>query len=179
MRRAAVVCGALGVAVLALWLFGARGSRDEAPPEETGPPVRDVRVEQQDGLTVLLGTDFDTGYLSPGGDPGRDLELVRGIWTAAVLLVKDYRDRPLADNRDFTALLQGNNPHRVAWIRPGHPAVNADGELVDRWGSPLFFHRESSRATGIRSAGPDRVMWTDDDLFLEGEAEGGAPGGFR
>ncbi len=179
MKRAAVVSGALGVAVLAFWLFGAGGGRDEAPPEEANPPVRDVRVEQQDGLTVLLGTDFDAGYLSPGGDPARDLELVREIWTAAVLLVKDYRDRPLADNRDFTAFLQGNNPHRVAWIRPGHPAVNAGGELVDRWGSPLFFHRESSRATGIRSAGPDRVMWTEDDVIVEGEAEGETSGGAR
>ncbi|MBC7855099.1 MAG: hypothetical protein IAF94_16840, partial [Pirellulaceae bacterium] len=77
---------------------------------------------------------------------------------------KDYDRFPLADNADFTAFLQGKNPHRVAWIRPGHPAVNASHQLTDRWGRPLFFHRESSRRTALRSAGPDRILWTSDDV---------------
>jgi hypothetical protein len=49
-------------------------------------------------------------------------------------------------------------------IPRGHPAINPDGELCDRWGTPYFFHSESRRRTTIRSAGPDRQMWTADDV---------------
>ena len=42
--------------------------------------------------------------------------------------------------------------------------MSGNGELLDRWDSPLFFHRESSRTTTFRSAGPDRRLWTDDDV---------------
>jgi hypothetical protein len=36
--------------------------------------------------------------------------------------------------------------------------------LLDRWEMPVFFHKESSRRTSLRSAGPDRKMWTADDI---------------
>jgi hypothetical protein len=42
--------------------------------------------------------------------------------------------------------------------------INARGELVDYWGTPFFFHQLSGTEMEIRSAGPDRVMWTVDDL---------------
>lgn len=155
---------------VALFLWSQRGADPPPASGEVAGPSSDPapRAEEADGLTVLRGTAFDQAYLDPAHDARRDLELVRGIWLDAMLLVKDHDRFPLAENRDFTAFLQGGNPHRVAWIRPGHPAVNPSGELVDRWGTALFFHRESSRSTGLRSAGPDRELWTEDDVALEG-----------
>jgi hypothetical protein len=41
--------------------------------------------------------------------------------------------------------------------------VNAAGELTDRWGTPFFFHQVSKAQMEVRSAGPDRRMWTADD----------------
>jgi hypothetical protein len=35
---------------------------------------------------------------------------------------------------------------------------------VDRWGTPLYFHAISRDRLEVRSAGPDKVMWTEDDV---------------
>lgn len=154
----------------------------EAPPASAHGPAGSAaeddspalpQVAEEDGLTVLRGTDFDLHYLSPERGALDDLRLVEGLWQDAMLLIKDFDSLPLAENRDFVALWQGANSHRVAWIPPGHAAVSADGELLDRWGAPLFFHRESSRATTLRSAGPDGVLWTADDVVLEAAGAAG------
>jgi hypothetical protein len=42
--------------------------------------------------------------------------------------------------------------------------VNGQGQLIDNWGTPFFFHSLSRNEMEIRSAGPDRRMWTTDDL---------------
>ena len=55
---------------------------------------------------------------------------------------------------------------RLAVIPPGHRAIDRNGELCDRWGTPFFFHAESATHMEIRSAGPDKKMWTDDDVAL-------------
>jgi len=68
------------------------------------------------------------------------------------------------DNRAFVNALTGNNPQRLAFIDRNHPAINLQGELVDRWGAPFFFHLESRDSLQVRSAGPDRELYTADDL---------------
>ena len=73
---------------------------------------------------------------------------------------------PVGSNAEITAALTGRNKLRYAAIPPGHPAINAAGELCDRWGTPFFFHAESGARMGIRSAGPDKKMWTADDVVL-------------
>jgi len=39
--------------------------------------------------------------------------------------------------------------------------------LVDAWGTPYFFHQLAAMEMEIRSAGPDKVMWTADDLVIK------------
>jgi hypothetical protein len=62
-------------------------------------------------------------------------------------------------------------------VAPGAPYINAAGQFIDRWQTPLFFHAIDHRRLDIRSAGPDCEMWTADDLhrcydgqFVIGEA---------
>jgi hypothetical protein len=56
----------------------------------------------------------------------------------------------------------------VKFIRPDSGLrINEKGELVDAWGTPFFFHQLSGSEMEIRSAGPDKVMWTDDDLVTK------------
>jgi hypothetical protein len=45
--------------------------------------------------------------------------------------------------------------------------INKHGELVDPWGTAYFFHQLSGKETEIRSAGPDKILWTADDLVTE------------
>ncbi len=78
---------------------------------------------------------------------------------------RDHASRPLGLNREFTAALIERNEYGLALLPADHPAINADGELTDRWGSPYQFHPLSSDQVEIRSAGPDRQLYTGDDLI--------------
>lgn len=73
---------------------------------------------------------------------------------------------PVGENVDITAALTGRNALRLPVVRRDHPAINAAGELCDRWGTPFFFHQLSGYAMEVRSAGPDRRLHTADDVVL-------------
>lgn len=68
-------------------------------------------------------------------------------------------------NAEIVRSLRGKNARKFAVLPSDLPEINADGELVDRWGTPYFFHPISRRLIEIRSAGPDRKLWTEDDVF--------------
>ncbi len=84
------------------------------------------------------------------------------------LSLRDYRtimgENPTGTNAEIAQALNGGNPKQARLLQQGL-TQNADGELVDRWGTPYFFHQLSKDQMQIRSAGPDRQMWTDDDIF--------------
>ncbi len=75
-----------------------------------------------------------------------------------------FGENPVGTNPEITASLQGNNSKHINFLREDGNRVNSNGELVDVWGTPYFFHQLSAQEMEIRSAGPDRVMYTGDDL---------------
>ena len=89
-----------------------------------------------------------------------------------VLLLEEYRRAfgamPLGElNEEIVRRLQGENPKGLIVLPQEHPNLSPAGELLDRWGTPYRFHPESAWLTTVRSAGPDREMWTADDLVSE------------
>jgi hypothetical protein len=74
------------------------------------------------------------------------------------------------DNATFVNALTGNNPGHLAFISRDHPAIDAQGRLLDRWGEPFFFHLLGREELEIRSAGPDRELYTPDDLLTASPA---------
>ena len=70
-------------------------------------------------------------------------------------------------NDEIVRRLQGENPKGIAVLPKTHPSISADGELLDRWGTPYRFHPESAWHMTVRSAGPDKKMWTSDDQLSE------------
>ena len=97
--------------------------------------------------------------------PATVLENMRAVF-------RQYNQRfggnPVGSNREITATLGGQNPQQAVFINPEDGArVNGRGELVDNWDTPYFFHQLSRTEMEIRSAGPDRKMWTSDDLVLK------------
>ncbi len=100
---------------------------------------------------------------APGGTAQRDVEVLRGMVGQLLLVVKEPNRPPLGINEDFARALTGANKANLIVIPPGHPAV-AGGKIVDRWGSPYFFHPRAASAIDIRSAGPDRKLFTEDDI---------------
>jgi hypothetical protein len=86
--------------------------------------------------------------------------------------IRDYASmfsgNPVGTNPEITAALNGQNPRQANFINPGAGMrINGKGELVDAWGTPYFFHQLSGTEMQIRSAGPDKTMWTADDLMVK------------
>ena len=85
--------------------------------------------------------------------------------------VKEYGNtfggNPVGLNTEITAALAGENPKHINFIdKSAGMQINGAGELVDPWGTPYFFHQLSGSDMEIHSAGPDRIMWTADDLVV-------------
>lgn len=79
-----------------------------------------------------------------------------------------FGGNPVGTNPEITAALNGNNPKGANFIKPeAGMRINEQGELIDPWGTPYFFHALSGTSMEIHSAGPDRVMWTADDLVVK------------
>jgi hypothetical protein len=83
--------------------------------------------------------------------------------------VRQYGDmfggNPVGNNVEITAALAGANPKHINFLNAeAGMRVNENGEMVDPWGTPYFFHQLSGHEMEIRSAGEDRKMWTPDDL---------------
>jgi hypothetical protein len=83
--------------------------------------------------------------------------------------LRDFRtlmaQNPVGTNAEITQALRGGNP-KGAQLAPDGVRLNGDGEMVDRWGTPYFFHQLSATSMEIHSAGPDKQMGTDDDIVL-------------
>jgi hypothetical protein len=75
-------------------------------------------------------------------------------------------ENPIGSNIEITAALLGNNPKQLKLEVPAGSRINPDGAMCDRWGTPYFFHQISATEMEIRSAGPDRIMWTGDDSHM-------------
>ena len=83
--------------------------------------------------------------------------------------LRDYRlafhQNPVGNNKEITRTLSGKNSRGVRYLA-ADAHINDNGQLTDRWDQPVFFHQISAAIMEVRSAGPDRVMWTADDEVL-------------
>lgn len=101
---------------------------------------------------------------SPESSPPQDLQIVNDFME---LYRKAFGGNPTGLNEDIIAAMTGtageNQPGRV--FPPNSNAIR-NGQLVDRWGTPYWFHSVTSTRTEIRSAGPDKNLFTPDDVVL-------------
>jgi hypothetical protein len=94
--------------------------------------------------------------------------IVQNARRAIIQYAQVYGGNPVGVNSEITAALMGDNPKHINFITPDSGLrVNDQGEMVDAWGTPLFFHQISGHEMEIHSAGPDRKMWTFDDLVTK------------
>ena len=98
---------------------------------------------------------------------------IRADLDKAKLLIQQYRstlgENPVGTNAEIMKALNGGNPSRIRIEPDGSDgaSLNGEGELVDRYGNPYFFHQISGQEMEIRSAGPDGKMWTSDDVIIK------------
>ncbi|HEX8280761.1 MAG TPA: hypothetical protein VF551_05255 [Chthoniobacterales bacterium] len=86
------------------------------------------------------------------------------------LMIRDYRslagENPVGTNAEIMSAVMGGNPKQAKLGPPEGMQLNEKGELIDRWGTPYFFHQLSRDHMEIRSAAADKVMWTEDDAVV-------------
>ncbi len=121
----------------------------------------------------LLGEIILREYANTNLSPENDLTLMSRLMDNSLLLLKSAANRPLSANEDWADFLRGRNSARERFLPDNHIILSADGKLVDRWGTPLFFHALGGGRYELRSAGPDKKLWTADDLHRK------ADGSFR
>lgn len=90
--------------------------------------------------------------------------ILENVRTTIRQYASEFGENPVGTNPEITSALQGDNPKHINFLKQDGSRVNAKGELVDAWGTPYFFHQISGREMEIRSAGPDRIMYTGDDF---------------
>jgi hypothetical protein len=143
-------------------------------------------------LVISSGTQKNSGTVSPpasGANPAAEnlaagagelpppppvatnvppMIILQNARRAIVQYAQVYGGNPIGTNPEITATLLGDNPKHINFISPDAGLrVNEQGEMLDAWGTPLFFHQLSGHEMEIRSAGQDRKMWTFDDLVLK------------
>ena len=150
------------------------------------PPETANRAIAPDAVAAAHWTETSTGPvpskakragLAAAAEPPSGPEVAPGLTPVTVLenmraAFRQYSSRfggnPVGINREITAALNGKNPQQVVFIEPEDGMrINARGELIDNWGTPYFFHQVSATKMEIHSAGPDKRMWTADDLVIE------------
>ena len=131
-----------------------------APPRHGNPNP----PAPADAAIVDAPSQLADNLNAPTGDVHADLRQLHEIFVAYRGAV--HAENPVGDNVDITEVLTGRNALGFAFIPKNNPAINANGELCDRWGVPYFFHQLSGEEMEIRSAGPDHKMWTADDEVL-------------
>lgn len=131
------------------------------PPASPSPPAKTSHPSP--ALPPLEISDLARDLNSHATDIRADLNTLGVVIDT---FRSNARANPTGTNAEITAILTGKNAFRLALIPPAHTAINARGELCDRWGRPFFFHQVSGTHMEIRSAGPDRKMWTTDDTLF-------------
>lgn len=161
--RYAVTAAALVLA----WLLWRNRSIDSDRPNPASPAsAPQSKIENRKSkIPRVDATELVHDLNAPGGTANADLRIVADL--LATYRSNFLRDgNPAGNNAEITSALRGENRLRLVFIPPNHPALNAAGELCDRWGTPYFFHAESGTRMEIRSAGPDRKHHTIDDVVL-------------
>lgn len=169
-RFATALAVGLGVVVWLYWPQERPAVRNvpqdrAAAADDASAEVSDGRVSSTIRKLELTPSAREIGTMlhAESGSGDEDNDIVNNLFY-------DFRKyfqqgNPVGMNEDITAALLGDNPQGLAFLPPDHPAIQ-DGQIVDRWGTPFWFHSASSNVMEIRSAGPDRKLFTGDDVVL-------------
>jgi hypothetical protein len=181
VKRIEIILPIVSAGVLIfLWSHAAPRHAPARPPIEIGAsPVPDSPPAATPSPSaspdpLSAGSPLAAELNAPGGDAGHDVRTLHALLRQYLRILHQYQGPPIGDDIDLARALTGHNPMGLVVIPPGNPALSADGHLRDRWGTPYFIHPIGYGAFEIRSAGPDRKLFTADDA-VDGPAGGVEP----
>jgi hypothetical protein len=167
--------GLLGVVGLVTWNAG-----HSSPPSQPPAITRTVTPDPRAFLPPITDTSLTTTSPSNASDepPGAVSPIFDSERKAALVdldniqfMLRDFRaimhGNPEGTNAEIMKSIMGGNRNNAQLGPPQGQRVNEQGELVDRWGTPYFFHQLSKEEMEVRSAGPDRKLWTTDDVVMK------------
>jgi hypothetical protein len=192
MKKAAAVLVVLGL-VFGVWFLFSKGrnTAPEASPEKITAQDTAVAValaKQDTNAVAIIQSNFARAQAARGkmdstvkaaiAPSGAPLPLqITNVAPEIVLenvgrAIRQYGEmfggNPVGNNQEIASQLNGGNPKGINFINAeAGMRINEQGEIVDAWGTPYFFHQISGTDMEIHSAGPDRVMWTSDDLVMK------------
>lgn len=155
---------------------GAPGRPPEKPPVITPPPGAHITTptplpvlpDPPPGAPPALVVPEPEGNAPVAFGNAPSPARLRADLEDVQLALRDFRtglgENPVGSNAEITRALLGDNLKQIKIPVPNGSQINAQGELCDRFGTPYFFHQLSGTQMEIRSAGPDRQMWTADDV---------------
>lgn len=141
-------------------------------PEFMTPPPRSEasRASSRRHLESPLVSSYEPGTPPPRRAENAEPE-VAADFDKVTLMLRAYHDvtgeNPVGTNAEIMIAVMGGNPKSAQLGPPEGQTLNGNGELVDRWGTPYFFHQLSKDLMEIHSAGPDRRMGTGDDIISD------------
>lgn len=146
-------------------------SNPPVAPTTNAPPGTAGMAASSGGSVVPAPVAARAGELVTDTNVAGDLPpatVLRNVRRAVREYCNMFGGDPVGINSEITAALAGDNPKHINFIDPSAGMrLNSKGELVDEWGTPYFFHQLSGTEMEIHSAGPDRIMWTSDDLVTK------------
>lgn len=175
-----VVLGLFVLAVAGVFWLMRHPSGPTAGPGETSPVVSAERVPAAPSAEAAPSAPPSVALEPPPAPlpktrsgvtqlppPSADAEALERDLTHVQFMFREYHDvlgeNPVGNNAEIMRAILGDNLKQAKIGAPEGQTVNGEGELCDRWGTPYFFHQVSRDKMEIRSAGPDRKMWTADD----------------
>ena len=155
--------------VLILFVSGPERTLDRSGEDSFAaapPPVPDESPldspPREEARPILLPIAHTTTALnSEETSANEDFLIIETLLTHSQ---RHHGGNPIGDNDDLVAALRGRNQKTLAYLPSDHSALDQQGQLLDRWGTPYHFHTLSGTHMEIRSAGPDHALWTKDDL---------------
>lgn len=141
----------------------------EVPPTTADIPPGIMVSESASGgsnqpTSRFSGDILLQGYASATSNPQQDLAQLSRALSHFLLTHKNASDRPLSANEEWSATLTGKRPGSEVWLSATSPLFDEKYRLIDRWQSPLHFHAIGRNQWEVRSPGPDKTLFTGDDL---------------
>lgn len=130
---------------------------------------RALRFDQSSA--TLANDPLDRSQLSDYAlvldDPDADESDVKGALyqiLSTIRFLGTEKSYPAGLNVEVTNALLGVNSRKVGYLPMDSLRINENGELVDEYDTPYWFHGGSSGNLTITSAGADKQMHTEDDV---------------
>lgn len=171
-----VLAGTLALFLGAVGLHFLSHEAVKPPAIPTADPAPDVDPLTPPAATPITGSSPpDAPAGSPlaaelnaaDRNPQHDVEVLHTMIVRYLRRMRQRQGPPIGDDIDLAHAFTGHNPMHLLVLRPDHPALSPDGHLRDRWGTPYFIHPLGNNAFEVRSAGPDRKLFTADDVIWE------------